>query len=274
MQSGVQIVVQCSVHHPRCHPERNEVESRDLRTCSYIYSQIGAKILRLATLTQDDMAGSLCDKLEFTAQFLIQAHGSGNAQGFGPAQLLLQSLRRIEEGKPDRIGRYFRNAPAQEHRIEPAAFLPVRRCDGAVSGARWGDGDGLLLHRHIQPDLPALPGEQIFRQRDVEGAGGQKNGTGRIVDKTRRRCHGAGEGLKQGVGSVCGISIRFPFEIQQYTRSLCCPGDPRRIKAKGEPVIQDRHGSRGQRPFRRQKHPRMPGQGRCSRHFLRPHGKI
>ena len=53
-ETGAQIVVYRSVYHRTCHPERNEVESRDLRTCSYICASIGAKILRLAALAQDD----------------------------------------------------------------------------------------------------------------------------------------------------------------------------------------------------------------------------
>ena len=40
-------------------------ESRNLRTETNICSQIGAKILRLALLAQDDRLVRLCDKLKF-----------------------------------------------------------------------------------------------------------------------------------------------------------------------------------------------------------------
>ena len=40
--------------------QRSGVKSKDLRTYGYVCDQIGAKILRLAPLAQDDMALRLC----------------------------------------------------------------------------------------------------------------------------------------------------------------------------------------------------------------------
>ena len=37
-----------------CHSERSAAKSKNLRTYSYIFSEIGAKILRLPSVAQDD----------------------------------------------------------------------------------------------------------------------------------------------------------------------------------------------------------------------------
>ena len=39
---------------PVCHSERSAAKSKNLRTCSYVCSEIGAKILRLPSVAQDD----------------------------------------------------------------------------------------------------------------------------------------------------------------------------------------------------------------------------
>jgi len=46
--------------------EVRSTKSKDLRIIVMVQQQIGAKILRLATLAQDDMLGRLPAKLQFT----------------------------------------------------------------------------------------------------------------------------------------------------------------------------------------------------------------
>ena len=47
-------VAKYAASYPACHPERNEMESKDLRTFDTAKQTFGAKILRLALLAQDD----------------------------------------------------------------------------------------------------------------------------------------------------------------------------------------------------------------------------
>ena len=42
------------MHYPICHSERSAAKSKNLHTYSYICGEMGAKILRLALLAQDD----------------------------------------------------------------------------------------------------------------------------------------------------------------------------------------------------------------------------
>lgn len=169
-------------------------------------------------------------------------------------QFPCQCFRRIEEGEPYLFLRYIRHAPAMKHVIGSAALLPVRRGDGTVTGTIGGHSDGLLLQRCLQPNFPGLPGLQIIRQRDVEGAGREKNSLARILRKSWRRRHRAGERLKECVRNHDRVIRRFPLKIQQHTaaakpRRCFCQflRDPLRVMVPtGNPVVENQHSPRGQ----------------------------
>ena len=99
-------------------------------------------------------------------------------------------------------------------------FLPVafrrtgRRGQGSNVSPLWGQSEDFRIHSQIQPDLPALPGRKMFRQRRMMGTGRQKHRAVQPGGVGFRYGNRAGKGGHQPGGKGSGLRCVGFLEIQ------------------------------------------------------------
>ena len=153
------------------------------------------------------------------SQFLIQADESMHAQCL---RLLLQGGKLglcAPEGEPGGLILGFDPVAAVEPGIGKEAFC-LRRLRGGDAGSLGGQADLLGIGGQIQPDFPALPAIQVLPQRNVVGAGGEKNRAVQTLGVTVRHGNGAG-GTGGELGDQGGLG--FPsrlLKIQHQTAAF------------------------------------------------------
>ena len=153
------------------------------------------------------------------SQFLIQADESIYAQCL---RLLLQGGKLgfgAPEGEPGGLILGFDPVAAVEPGIGKEAFC-LRRLCGGDAGSLRGQADLLGIGGQIQPDFPALPATQMLFQRNVVGAGGEKNRAVQTLGIAVR--HGARAGGPGGEpGSQGGLSfLSRLLKIQHQTAAF------------------------------------------------------
>ena len=153
------------------------------------------------------------------SQFLIQADESIYAQCL---RLLLQGGKLgfgAPEGEPGGLILGFDPVAAVEPGIGKEAFC-LRRLCGGDAGSLRGQADLLGIGGQIQPDFPALPATQMLFQRNVVGAGGEKNRAVQTLGIAVRHGNGAGgTGGEPGGQGGLGFSSRL-LKIQHQTAAF------------------------------------------------------
>ena len=123
------------------------------------------------------------------------------------------------EGEPGGLILGFDPVAAVEPGIGKEAFC-LRRLCGGDAGSLRGQADLLGIGGQIQPDLPALPATQMLSQRNVVGAGGEKNRAVQTLGVSVRHGNGAGRtGGELGGQGGLGFSSRL-LKIQHQTAAF------------------------------------------------------
>ena len=153
------------------------------------------------------------------SQFLIQADESMHAQCL---RLLLQGGKLglcAPEGEPGGLILGFNPVAAVEPGIGKEGFC-LRRLRGGDAGSLGGQADLLGIGGQIQPDFPALPAIQVLSQRNVVGAGGEKNRAVQALGiAVRHGDRAGGTGSEPGDQGSLGFLSRL-LKIQHQTAAF------------------------------------------------------
>ena len=123
------------------------------------------------------------------------------------------------EGEPGGLILGFDPVAAVEPGIGKEAFC-LRRLCGGDAGSLGGQADLLGIGGQIQPDFPALPATQMLFQRNVVGAGREKDRAVQTLGVAVRHGNGAGgTGGEPGGQGGLGFSSRL-LKIQHQTAAF------------------------------------------------------